>query len=77
MRDLKTTLEQMDSQQPSKYRTMMELPNGVHPSKIMAYVQVSESADNPYPWQVVSKLTTTYFRTRREALDFCRSRGWL
>lgn len=72
MRDLEEKLQAMD--EPGNYRLVMELPKA---RNIKAVIRCAEDADAPCLWQVVTNYTTTYFRTMREATDYCRQRGWL
>ena len=72
MPDLQEKLEQMD--EDGKFRTIAELPRAVNAK---AAIRCSESADAPYLWQVVSRNSVTYFKTLRQAQDFCRAKGWL
>ena len=72
MQDLFEKLRTMDTS--NGYTTVMELPNG---KNIKAVIQCAVDADAPFLWQVVTNYTSTYFRTMREAMDFCRKRGWM
>ena len=73
MQDLAEKLQIMDKT-PDKYMVVMELPDS---SNVKAVIQCAVDADAPYLWQVVTSYTTTHFKTMREAMDFCRQRGWL
>ena len=72
MPDLQQKLEQMYGEH--KFRTIMELPRAVNAK---AVIRCSESADAPYLWQVLSRNSVTYFKTLRQAQDYCRTKGWL
>lgn len=72
MSDLQEKLEQMDGEH--KFRTIMELPRAV---SAKAVIRCSESADAPYLFQVVSRNSVNYFKTLRQAQDYCRTKGWL
>ena len=72
MRDLSEKLQAME--EPGDYRLVMELPGA---RDIQAAIRCAEDAGAPCLWQVVTNHTATYFRTMREATDYCRQRGWL
>ena len=72
MPDLQQKLEQMYGEH--KFRTIMELPRAV---SAKAVIRCSESADAPYLFQVVSRNSVNYFKTLRQAQDYCRTKGWL
>ena len=72
MQDLQQKLEQMNG--GKKFRTIMELPRAINAK---AVIRCSESADAPYMWQVLSRNSVTYFKTLRQAQDYCRTNGWL
>ena len=72
MRDLQEKLQAMN--EPENYRLVMELPGA---KNIKAVMRCAENADSPCLWQVVTNYTTIYFRTMREAMDYCKQRGWM
>ncbi len=62
-------LESMDADDftDDKYtgRTLMR-----HPGGMMAVLMQSKEIV-PYPWRIVYGFTALYFKTRKEALDYC------
>jgi hypothetical protein len=72
MQDLQQKLDRMD--EPGKFRTIMEVPRAI---SAKAAIRCAESTDAPYLWQVISRNSVTYFKTLRQAQDYCRAKGWM
>ena len=75
MRDLAKKLQQMKEVHGQRaYRVMYTLPNQWN---IKAVICASEDCDKSHLWQVVSKNTSVFFKTLRDAQNYCKRCGWL